>query len=157
MLKAITAFLYLGDPECTFETTGEQHEWLLTFVSQQEITEACDELRKEMSVLGIPGIVNRYMALESVRLDQGHDEAAEVDPVEEVSVPECDASEDDSFQELQELITTYCRDESAFGKQVNRDNTLFQRDLHHSYPNLNIDTVVGYKKNGIRHSFLEEY
>ncbi len=41
--------------------------------------------------------------------------------------------------------------------ELKKTNPYVESNIFSSVENVNIDTVVGYKKNGIRHSFLEEY
>lgn len=40
---------------------------------------------------------------------------------------------------------------------LKKDNPCIESNIFNSVENVNLDTVVAYKKNGIKHSFLEEY
>ncbi len=42
-------------------------------------------------------------------------------------------------------------------KEMKKGNPYVEGNIFKSVENVNLDTVVGYKKNGVRHSFLEEY
>ena len=41
--------------------------------------------------------------------------------------------------------------------ELKRDNPFIEANIFKSVENVNLDTVIAYKKNGVRHSFLEEY
>lgn len=41
--------------------------------------------------------------------------------------------------------------------ELKRDNPFIEANIFKSIENVNLDTVIAYKKNGVRHSFLEEY
>ena len=36
-------------------------------------------------------------------------------------------------------------------------NDIIDKNIFTSMSNINLDTVLGYKKNGVKHSFLDEY
>ena len=40
---------------------------------------------------------------------------------------------------------------------LKKDNPFIEANIFKSIENVNLDTVIGYKKDGARHSFLEEY
>ncbi len=40
---------------------------------------------------------------------------------------------------------------------LKKDNPFIEANIFKSMENVNLDTVIGYKKNGVRHSFLENY
>ena len=40
---------------------------------------------------------------------------------------------------------------------LKKDNPFIEANIFKSIENINLDTVIGYKKDGVRHSFLEEY
>jgi len=42
-------------------------------------------------------------------------------------------------------------------REIKKENPYVEGNIFKSIENVNLDTVVGYKKNGERHSFLEEY
>ena len=41
--------------------------------------------------------------------------------------------------------------------QLKKDNPFIESNIFKSVENVNLDTVIAYKKKGVRHSFLEEY
>ena len=41
--------------------------------------------------------------------------------------------------------------------ELKKTNPFVESNIFKSVENVNIDTVLAYKKNGIRHSFLEDY
>ena len=41
--------------------------------------------------------------------------------------------------------------------ELKKDNPNIEANIFRSMENVNLDTVIEYKKDGIRHSFLEDY
>ena len=41
--------------------------------------------------------------------------------------------------------------------QLKKDNPTVESNIFNSIGNVNLDTVIGYKKNGVRYSFLDDY
>ena len=41
--------------------------------------------------------------------------------------------------------------------QLKKDNPTVESNIFNSIDNVNLDTVIGYKKNGVRYSFLDDY
>ena len=41
--------------------------------------------------------------------------------------------------------------------EMKKVNPYVETNIFRSIENVNLDTVVAYKKNGVRHSFLEDY
>lgn len=146
ILKVICAFLSLGDPSFSF--SGDQrYSWLVAFTSEKEMAEACDEIKREFSVLGEMGIVNRYKAIDvssnslSIPKEPSSGSADQIDS-EELS------EESDDFSALKELIHSYVRDEAAFGKQLKSLPTALIKELKKTYPMLNPSTMLFGSKVG---------
>jgi len=58
----------------------------------------------------------------------------------------CDGDGDSKRAEMKELV-----------KELSRNNPSLAANIFKSMENVNIETIIGYKKGGIKHSFLEGY
>ena len=41
--------------------------------------------------------------------------------------------------------------------ELKKSNPFVESNIFHASENINLDTLLAYKKDGVRHSFLEEY
>ena len=58
----------------------------------------------------------------------------------------CGGGKDSKREEMKELVRTF-----------RQKNDIIDKNIFTSMSNINLDTVLGYKKNGVKHSFLDEY
>ena len=58
----------------------------------------------------------------------------------------CGGGKDSKREEMNELVRKYTQ-----------KNDIIDKNIFTSMSNINLDTVLGYKKNGVKHSFLDEY
>lgn len=58
----------------------------------------------------------------------------------------CGGGKDSKREEMKELVRTF-----------RQKNNIIDKNIFTSMSNINLDTVLGYKKNGVKHSFLDEY
>ena len=58
----------------------------------------------------------------------------------------CGGGKDSKREEMKELVRTF-----------RQKNDIIDKIIFTSMSNINLDTVLGYKKNGVKHSFLDEY
>lgn len=58
----------------------------------------------------------------------------------------CGGGKDSKREEMKELVRTF-----------RQKNDIIDKNIFTSMGNINLDTVLGYKKNGVKHSFLDEY
>ena len=154
MLKVICAFLSLGDQTLAFKDNSEQFGWLSAFTSQKDVDSVCEEIRKELSVLGPEGIVNRYKAIESPHSST----AIEADVLEdEEGHIEEPVVTNDSFADLKRIIESYIADEAAFGKRVESLPASLLKELKKSFPRLNVETILYGTKTGNGYLLFSTY
>ena len=58
----------------------------------------------------------------------------------------CGGGKDSKREEMKELVRTF-----------RQKNDIIDKNIFTSMSNINLDTDLGYKKNGVKHSFLDEY
>ena len=58
----------------------------------------------------------------------------------------CGGGKDSKREEMKELVRTF-----------RQKNDIIDKNIFTSMSNINLDTVLGYKKNGVKHSILDEY
>lgn len=139
MLKVICAFLSLGDSTFAFKDNSEQFGWMSAFTSQKDVDAVCEEIRKEVSVLGADGIVNRYKALETPRSSIVIEAAVVEDKDEHVEEPVVTSG---SFVDLKGIIGSYVNDETAFGKKLESLPASLIKELKKPFPRLNVETLI---------------
>ena len=151
MLKVICAFLFLGDNDFSFKN-DDRFGWLKSFTSAEDVDSVCEEIRKEFSVLGADGIINRYRSVDTH--DQTTIEEITTDESAESRSPEQD---DYSYTELKQIIGSYISDEASFGKKLDTIPTLLQKDLKKDFPRLNFDTLLYGSKVGNGYLLFSTY
>ena len=137
ILKVICAFLSLGDPTFGFKN-DPRFGWLSSFTSSKDVDLACEEIRKEFSVLGADGIVNRYKALDAPRSTY----AIEATPAEEEAETPAPVMVDGNFNGLKRIIGSYLADEASFGKKLDSLPAALQKELQKAFPCLNFGTFL---------------
>ena len=58
----------------------------------------------------------------------------------------CPADKHTKRQEIKDLI-----------RELRKKNPYIEKNIFRSVENVNLNTVIGYKKDGVRHHFLDEY
>lgn len=138
ILKAICAFLFLK--EFTFDfKNNEKYEWLVTFTSRRDVDEACEDIKKEFSILGGDGIVNGYS------LPLAVSEQSEIEELPESETVEENIEDDKSYDytQLFETIGKVATDEKAFGKRITKIDSFFvNKELGNEYPKVSAGAVV---------------
>ena len=138
ILKVVCAFLSLGDPTFSFKNDSDRFGWLIRFTSQKDVDLACEEIRKEFSVLGADGIVNRYKSLDAPRSIS----AIEVTTTEEATEPSVPVQIEGNFSGLKRIIASYLADEASFGKKLDSLPAALQKELQKIFPRLNFGTFL---------------
>ena len=146
ILKVICAFLSLGDPSFAFADDTERFGWLSAFTSKKDVKTTCEDIRKEFSVLGKDGIVNRYRAIEASRVPQ-----QSLIEEQEAQHPVTDKEENKTstdYSGLQQIIGSYIKDEMSFGKQLDSFPPSLTKELKKAFPQLNFGTFLFGSKVG---------
>ena len=154
ILKVICAFLSLGDPEFAFQNDTERYGWLSRFTSSKEVDAACEEIRKDFSVLGADGIVNRYKTIEAPQTENVIEAATPAVDVEESSAPDFN---ENSYSDLKRIIGSYLADENFFGKKLDSLPEALQKELQKAFPKLSLGTFLYATKIGKGYLLFSTY
>ena len=149
VLEVICSFLFLENEDFSF-LNNKKYAWLGDFVVRKDMDYVCENIRKEYSIVGVDGIVEKYTITEAI--------TEEMPPaIEEDGSPEViiETNEDtEPYSTLENLIKSYVADETAFGKCVNASPQAAIKEIRAVFPRLDLGTVISISRVGNGYLFF---
>lgn len=143
VLEVICSFLFLENEDFSF-LDNKKYAWLRDFAVRKDMDYVCENIRKEYSIVGVDGIVDKYIIAESITEEMPP--AIEADESPDVVI---ETNEDtEPYSALEKLIKAYVADEAAFGKCVNSSPQAAAKEIRASFPRLDLGTAISVSKVG---------
>ena len=149
VLEVICSFLFLENEDFSF-LDDKKYTWLRDFAVRKDMDYVCENIRKEYSIVGVDGIVDKYIIAETI--------TEEITPaIEEEASPDIviEANEDtEPYSALEKMIKAYVADETAFGKCVNSSPQAAIKEIRAAYPRLDLGTIISISRVGNGYLFF---
>ena len=143
VLEVICSFLFLENEDFSF-LDNNKYAWLRDFAVRKDMDYVCENIRKEYSIVGVDGIVDKYIIAES--LTEEMPPAIEADDSPDVVIETNVDTE--PYSALEKLIKAYVADETACGKCVNSSPQTAVKEIRAAFPRLDLGTAISVSKVG---------